>query len=364
MKKLIGLLIVSSVLVFGQSAGVGQIWTVVSGTLQSGATANGNGTALSINGLSSAVLTVNCSVACSGGTTINFEGAGDGSNYVALNAVQLGTGTIATTVLNQGTTITAWQIPIGGLQTIRARISAYSAGTITVTANATAAPYDPKTLNANEFIGGSAVSSSTVIGHVVVDTAPSTAVTNAGTFAVQSTNAAETTKVIGTVRVIGNTGATVDSAPQATAPTNGIAEFGAAVNAEQTAATNGQAQRIITDLVGKQIVLPYANPENFVMGTTAAITDTTSTSVIASAGGSLRNYITACAATNSHATVDTFVKILDGATIIWEELAVHGSGWNMTFPTPLRGTAATAVNAQMVTTGTNVIVSCTGYKGL
>lgn len=195
---------------------------------------------------------------------------------------------------------------------------------------------------------------------------PSQAVTNAGTFAVQSaaTLSAETTKVIGTARLLGNGGATLDSAPQATAPTNGVAAFGAGVNAEQTAATNGQAQRIITDLVGKLIVLPYANPENFLNGTTAAITDTTSTSVIASAGGSLRNYVTACAATNSHASVDTFVKILDGSTIIWEELAMHGQGWNMTFPTPLRGTAATAVNAQMVTTGANVIVSCTGYKGL
>lgn len=40
-----------------------------------------------------------------------------------------------------------------------------------------------------------------VIGHVIVDTAPSTAVTNAGTFATQSTLAAETTKVIGTVNL-------------------------------------------------------------------------------------------------------------------------------------------------------------------
>jgi hypothetical protein len=43
--------------------------------------------------------------------------------------------------------------------------------------------------------------SSAVIGHVIVDTAPSTAVTNAGTFATQSTLSAETTKVIGTVNV-------------------------------------------------------------------------------------------------------------------------------------------------------------------
>lgn len=42
---------------------------------------------------------------------------------------------------------------------------------------------------------------SAVIGHVIVDTAPSTAVTNTGTFAVQAALNAETTKVIGTVNV-------------------------------------------------------------------------------------------------------------------------------------------------------------------
>lgn len=58
------------------------------------------------------------------------------------------------------------------------------------------------------LVAGSAVvghvindASSAVIGHVIVDTAPSTAVTNAGTFATQSTLSAETTKVIGTVNI-------------------------------------------------------------------------------------------------------------------------------------------------------------------
>jgi hypothetical protein len=45
-----------------------------------------------------------------------------------------------------------------------------------------------------------------VIGHVIVDTAPSTAVTNTGTFATQSTLAAETTKVIGVVRTADGSG--------------------------------------------------------------------------------------------------------------------------------------------------------------
>lgn len=120
----------------------------------------------------------------------------------------------------------------------------------------------------------------------------------------------------------------------------------------------------ITDLAGKQVVLPYAIPQNLVKGTTAAIVDTTSTSVIAAGAAGIRNYITSVLVTNSHATVSTFVKILDGSTIIWEGYALAaGGGFSCSFPAPLQGTAATAINAQCVTTGANVIVSAAGFTG-
>lgn len=137
--KQLALLFLSACLAFSQSAGVGQIWTVVTGTLQSAAVANGNGTALAIQGLSAAQITVNCSVACSGGTTINFEISQDGTNYSAVSGIQQGTTTVSSTVTNQGTTPTVWNLNISGSQLVRARISAYSAGTITVTTTATAA---------------------------------------------------------------------------------------------------------------------------------------------------------------------------------------------------------------------------------
>jgi hypothetical protein len=139
-----------------------------------------------------------------------------------------------------------------------------------------------------------------------------------------------------------------------------------AVSSENSAITTARKAQLVTDLVGKLITLPYANPENFITGTTAAIVDTTTTQVLASAGGALRNYITAVIVTNSHATVGTFVKITDGAsTIMWEGYAAAvGGGFAISFPVPLRGTAATAVNAICVTTGANVIVSACGYKGI
>lgn len=153
------------------------IWSVVSNTLQSAVTANANGTALAVGGLSSASMTVNCSVACSGGTTINFEGSEDGTNYVAINAIQYGTNTVASTVLNQGTTITVWKMSVGSLSNIRARISGYSSGTITVTGRATAAPYVPDVLNSNSVAATPA--GTNVIGHVIADTTSTTAVTQA-----------------------------------------------------------------------------------------------------------------------------------------------------------------------------------------
>jgi hypothetical protein len=138
-----------------------------------------------------------------------------------------------------------------------------------------------------------------------------------------------------------------------------------AVAAEITAVSAADRVDLLTDLVGKLLVLPYANPENFLNGTTAAITDTTSTAVIAAQSGSNRIYVTSIIVTNSHASVGTFVKILDGSTIIWEGYAAPaGGGFAHSFTVPLRGTAATALNAQAVTTGANFIVSAAGYKGV
>jgi hypothetical protein len=126
---------------------VGQVASIpVSGTLQSAAVANGNGTLLLVNGMSSAILTVNCA-SCSGGTTVNFEATEDNTNFTAVTAVQVGTTTLATTTTTSG--ITIWQMPVAGFQNIRARISAYSAGTITVTGHTVPVAYDPKTINAN-----------------------------------------------------------------------------------------------------------------------------------------------------------------------------------------------------------------------
>lgn len=106
----------------------------ISGTLQSAAVANGNGTTLATVSQTAVALTVNCAT-CSGGTTVNFEGTQDGTNFAAIFATISGTTTTTTSSAASG--INIWNVPVAGLSAIRARISGYSAGTVTVTGTAT-----------------------------------------------------------------------------------------------------------------------------------------------------------------------------------------------------------------------------------
>jgi hypothetical protein len=114
-------------------------------TIQTAAVANGNGTNLNMQGYTSAVLNVLCSVACSGGTTINFEASVDNTTFVAIQGINVGTNTVATTTTTSGD----WVFNASGYSFLRARISAYSAGTISVKAYQITSPGLPPVTNAN-----------------------------------------------------------------------------------------------------------------------------------------------------------------------------------------------------------------------
>lgn len=145
---------------------------------------------------------------------------------------------------------------------------------------------------------------------------------------------------------------------------NPVQIAGEARSTERAAVASADVARLVTDLVGKLITLPYANPENMVSGATAAITDTTRTSVIAAGGAGVRTYVTQILVTNSHATVGTFVLIEDGTTTLYVGYAAPlGGGFSVALPVPLRGTANTAINVSCVTTGANVRASISGYRG-
>ncbi len=168
--------------------------------------------------------------------------------------------------------------------------------------------------------------------------------------------------VAGTLAVGGNVATNVAIG------TNPINNGAQAVSSENTAVTATRMAQLVCDLVGKLIVLPYSNPENFVSGAiTSAMTGTTSTSLIAAPASGLRNYITQITVSNAHGTVGTDIIIQDGSggtTLYTIPAAALYGGATLTFPTPLRQpTTATAIYCANVTTGASTKVSASGYKG-
>jgi hypothetical protein len=164
--------------------------------------------------------------------------------------------------------------------------------------------------------------------------------------------------------IANSTGGAPDSAVPSTAGYSG----GRATTTEPAAVSDGDLVGARMDVTGRQIVLLGANPEYYVSGViSSAMTGTTSTSLVAAPGASLRNYITACTFSNGHATVGTDMILQDGSggTTIWiiPAAAVYG-GAHITFPTPLRQpTTNTALYIANVTTGASTKASCSGYKG-
>ena len=105
-----------------------------SGTLQNAAGADGNGSTLTTNGYIGARF----DVTITNTATVNFECSSDGSTYVALWAQREG----ATPTLATATTVTGsqWRANIAACQAIRARISGWASGTVTVTARGVFGP--------------------------------------------------------------------------------------------------------------------------------------------------------------------------------------------------------------------------------
>jgi len=91
---------------------------------QSSAITTTNGTAMDVKGLPAVGLQVTGITTA----TITFEATVDGTNWAAVRAIPLSTGTGATTTTADG----LFLVPVGGMSQLRARISAWTAGTITV----------------------------------------------------------------------------------------------------------------------------------------------------------------------------------------------------------------------------------------
>lgn len=100
------------------------------GLLQSAAVATGNGTAVDItDGVNGAFKILALQIVGITTATVTFEATIDGINWVALRMTPIATGTVATTATADG----VYQTDVTGFLQVRARVSAWTSGTITVT---------------------------------------------------------------------------------------------------------------------------------------------------------------------------------------------------------------------------------------
>lgn len=140
---------------------------------------------------------------------------------------------------------------------------------------------------------------------------------------------------------------------------------GRAVTANYTAVANGDTADIITTLVGAIVAKPYSIPELDWQYAAAAggIINTTDVAAKAAAAAGIRNYVTSIQVRNTNAVATEFV-IKDGATVIWRTQLPASMAYaqTVTFPTPLKGTAATAINIACITTGAAVYANLQGYS--
>lgn len=142
--------------------------------------------------------------------------------------------------------------------------------------------------------------------------------------------------------------------------TNGAAPVLVAtgLSANPTVVTTGCGVDLLATLIGALVARPYSIPEADWQYAAAAggITGTTDVVLKAAAAAGVRTYVTSIDVRNAHASVATEVVIKDGATVIWRQLlpAAMSAPVEISFPTPLRGTAATAVYFACLTTRAQV----------
>ena len=158
--------------------------------------------------------------------------------------------------------------------------------------------------------------------------------------------------------------AAISGAPNRTA--------GRALTANYTAVATGDTADFVSTLVGAQIVKPFSIPEadwSYAAAASGIANTTTAVTIKAAAAAGLRNYITGIdLATDGALGAATEVAIRDGAggTVIWRmKIGTAGmqAGRAITFPTPIKGTAATLLEVVTLTASVTgaVYFNATGY---
>jgi hypothetical protein len=143
---------------------------------------------------------------------------------------------------------------------------------------------------------------------------------------------------------------------------NPLRVAGRVITTLDTTLVQGDASDIAVTTGQQLVTKDFASSENdwqFV----GTVTTNTQTAIKAAGAASIRNFVTGLTYQNTNATATT-LNIQDGNTNILSIscAASMANPVNLVFPTPLRGTAATAVNYTAGTTGANVLLNVQGYQ--
>lgn len=113
-----------------------------------------------------------------------------------------------------------------------------------------------------------------------------------------------------------------------------------------------------------QIFTPYSASSSYVYGNNST-TGTGTTSLVAAAGGSLRNYITDISIANTGATT-SLITLQDGSggATLWQSIAPAGGGSNINLSVPIRTSANTALFFIASNASTTIYVSASGFSSL
>lgn len=153
------------------------------------------------------------------------------------------------------------------------------------------------------------------------------------------------------------------SADSSAATGNPVQVSGVVATAASAAVSNGSNARLKMTSGRQLVIKDFAEAESD-WQTSQDITGTGSTALKAAGAAGIRNYVTNCQVSGGATVVAQTVSILDGASVIYKaNLAAATPLVNLgPFPTPLRGTAATAMNIQFsVGTGTET-TNCQGFQ--
>lgn len=130
---------------------------------------------------------------------------------------------------------------------------------------------------------------------------------------------------------------------------NPVRIAGRAVTENYTAVTTGDTADLVTTLTGAVIQKPFSIPEGdwaYAAANLGIVNTTTAVTIKAAGAAGLRNYVTGIQMTAEALGAATEIAIRDGAggAVLWRtKIGSAGivNGINLTFQTPIKGTAAT-----------------------